>query len=157
MRSCKTWWRSSRLQARHSSSSALVSSYTGTIATVFAPNFEFEEKRDRAEICAFPFSLFSHSTINLFLVASSECTSTLVIVSLLTPNIESLLHTHVTFFCIVCLHFRLFSTVSVGLVHGALNRFSLSLSRMLVVHLHTQFDWLIYAFSRTPHENSKTY
>lgn len=78
---------------------------------------EFEEEIEQRFFFLFP--LFSHSIVNSFLVESSECNFTLVIVSLLTPDIESLL-THA---CNV-LHFRLFSTVfAVGPVHGALNRF----------------------------------
>lgn len=132
---------------------------TGTIAigTIFvAPNWIGEKEIEQRFFFLFP--LFSHSAVNSFLVESSECNFTLVIVSLLTPDIESLLHTHVTFFCIVCIftsaYSRLYLPSDLYTVRWTV---SLSLSRMLVVHLHTQFDWLIYAFSRTPHENSKTY
>lgn len=99
----------SRLQARLSSSSALASivrrhnCYCNDICCAKL-NSSKKKKKDRAKILFSFFFLYSLILLLIcFLVESSECTFTLVIVSLLTPDIESLLHTHVTFFCIVCI------------------------------------------------------
>lgn len=58
-------------------------------------------KRYGAEIFFF-FSLFSHWFVSC-LLNHQNVPFTLVIVNLLTSDIESLLHTHVMFFCTVCI------------------------------------------------------
>lgn len=159
MRSRKTWRRLSRLQARLSSSNALAFKHrTIPIAIFVAPNWIRE--KDMEQNFFFIILSFYYWFVS-YLLNHQNVPFTIVIVNLLTSDIESLLHTHVMFFCTVCIftsaYSRLYPPSDLYTVRWTSLSFVVIVSRMLVVHLHIQFDWLIYAFSRTPHENSKTY
>jgi len=148
MRFRKTWQRSSRVQAQLSFSSALASLYTGIIdtATIFVA-WNLIRGNEIKQRFSFLF-LYSLILLICFLL-SSECIFTLVIVSLLMLDIKSLLHTHVTFFCIVftSAYSRLYPPSDLYTVRWNV---SLSLSWILVVHLHTHslIDWSM--LSREP-------